>query len=164
VGDPLIDAALTRIAADRPRKPSDWVGKLRKGTRQAVLDRLVAAGTLNREERRVLLVFPGTRYPAPSGVEPPVETEARQRMGAAVRATGEVRDPRTAALCSLVAAVGLDRRVFADLPRRDVKRRLKEIGEGAWAAAAVRKAIQEVQAAVTAGIVASTAATTGGGS
>jgi hypothetical protein len=41
------------------------------------------------------------------------------------------------------------------------KRRLKEISQGSWAAAAVRQAIQEVQAAVTGAAVAVAAAGSG---
>ena len=75
-------------------------------------------------------VFPRTRYPAAQGVEPPVEAETRRRLRSAVAASGAV-ERRTAALCALVAATDLDRKVFADLDRKRVKARLKEIGEGA---------------------------------
>jgi hypothetical protein len=80
-------------------------------------------------------------------------------MWAAVAGSGAV-DPRTGALCALVAATDLDRKVFADLDRRQVKARLQEIGEGAWAAQAVKKTIEEIQAAVMVAIVASTTAAT----
>jgi hypothetical protein len=93
-------------------------------------------------------------------MEPAAETEARQRMRTAVNGTGSV-DPPTAALCGLVSAMRWERRAFPDLPRRQVKARLKEIRQGEWAAEAVKKAIDEVQAAVGAAIVASMAATGG---
>jgi Golgi phosphoprotein 3 (GPP34) len=164
VGHPLVDGALDRIRAEgKSRKPKDWVSKLSKHSRPAVLRQLVAAGTLESEEDKVLLVFSRTRYPSAHGVEPPAETEARQRMRAAVTGTADP-DARTAALCALVAAVGLDRKVFPHLPRKQVKERLKRIGEGAWAATAVKKAIEEVQAAITVAVVASTSAATAGGS
>src|SRR4051812_5709036 len=68
-GDPLVDRALDRIvSAARPRRPSQWVAKLAKDIRRPALDRLVADGVLTREQDRVLLVFPRTRYPAPGGV------------------------------------------------------------------------------------------------
>ena len=157
-GDPLIDQGLARIVADgRARKPGYWVSKFAKDTRGLVLDRLVADGVLQAEHGSFLGVFPRTKYPAPGGVEPSAEADARRRMRSAVSASGAV-DARTAALCALVAATGLDRKVFADLDRPRVKARLKEIGEGAWAAAAVKKAIQDVQAAVTASVIAATAA------
>ncbi|HET6529292.1 MAG TPA: GPP34 family phosphoprotein [Actinoplanes sp.] len=163
-GDPLIDRALERIAGDKPGKPGHWVSSFAKNTRDAVMDGLAAQGVVRREKDKVLLVFPRTRYPATHGVEPPAESEARQRMIAAVAGTGPV-EPRTAALCALVAATDLDKRVFRDMDRTQVKARLKEIGQGAWAATAVKKSIEEIQSAIMIAVVAgSTAATTGGGS
>ncbi|MFI5495394.1 GPP34 family phosphoprotein [Actinoplanes sp. NPDC051859] len=161
VGDPLVDDALARIVADpKSRKPGHWVTTFAKDARQRTLDRLVAAGVLTREQDKVLLVFPRTRYPAPHGVEPVPETEARQRLTAAVQDTGPV-EPRTAALCALVGATGMDRKVFRDLDRQQVKTRLAEISQGSWAAAAVKKAIEEIQAAIMIGAtVAATGAAT----
>jgi hypothetical protein len=159
-GDPLIDQALAQVVADdKPRAPGHWVNKFSKTVREQVMDGLVQQGVVNREKDKVLLVFPRTRFPAAHGVEPVAETEARQRMHAAVTSSGAV-EPRTAALCALIAATDQSRKVFPDLDHRQVKARLKEIGEGAWAATAVKKSIEEVQAAVMTAIIASTAATT----
>jgi len=69
-------------------------------------------------------------------------------------------EPRTAALCALVGATGMDRKVFADLDPKMVKRRLTEISEGSWAAAAVKATIDQVQAAVMVAVMAATTATT----
>jgi hypothetical protein len=161
-GDPLVDDALARMAAEsKARKPGHWVQKLAKGTRERVLDGLVARDVLRRDQGKVLWVFPRTIYPAPYGVEPAAETDARARLRAAVTASGEVA-ARTSALCALVAATGLERKVFADLDRKLVKARLKEISEGSWAAAAVKKTIDEIQAAVMVAVVASTAGATAG--
>jgi len=158
-GDPLVDQALGRIAADdKPRKPGYWVKKFAKDARRLTLDRLVEQEVLTREQDTVLLVFPRTRYPAAHGVEPVPETEARQRLTAAVSGTGPV-EPRTAALCALVAATNLDRKVFRTLDRERAKKRLKEISAGDWAATAVRKTIEEVQTAVIVAVVAASAAT-----
>jgi Golgi phosphoprotein 3 GPP34 len=160
-GDALVDQALERIAAaEKSRKPGYWVSKLAKDTRPRVLEKLVADGVLTMEKDRVLGVFPRLRYPAAQGSEPAVETDARQRMRAAVLGDGAV-EPRTAALCALVAATDLDRKVFADLDRKQVKARLKEISLGAWAAKAVQATIEEIQAAILIAIVAAT--TTGAG-
>ncbi|MEU8816450.1 GPP34 family phosphoprotein [Actinoplanes sp. NPDC048796] len=159
-GDTILDRALGRILAeDRNRRPGHWVTKFAKDTRPQVLDRLVADGVLTVEKDKVLWVFPRTRYPAANGVEPVAETEARQRMQAAVLEAGPV-DPRTAALCALVAATDLDRKVFTGLDRKVVQARLREIGAGSWAAAAVKKTLDEIQAAVMVAIVASTTAAT----
>ncbi|MCO8276526.1 GPP34 family phosphoprotein [Actinoplanes sp. TRM 88003] len=161
-GDPLLDGALMRITGDdKPRKPGHWVNKFAQDTRPQVLDRLVAEGILRTEKDKVLWVFPRTKYPAAHGVEPVQETAARDRMRQAVLGTGAV-EPRTAALCALVAATGLDGKVFAGLDRKVVQARLREISEGAWAAEAVKKTIDEIQAAVMVAIVASTTAATAG--
>jgi Golgi phosphoprotein 3 GPP34 len=161
-GDPLIDDALARIAAEpKERRPGAWVTRLAKQTRPRVLAKLVADEVLTVQKDKVLGVFPRKRYPAVNGVEPVAETEARERLRTAVRGTGAVH-ARTAALCALVSATDLDREVFAEQDRRQVKARLKEIGEGAWAATAVQKTIEEIQAAVLVAIVASTTAATAG--
>ncbi|GAA3935853.1 GOLPH3/VPS74 family protein [Actinoplanes auranticolor] len=152
-GDPLVDQALERIVADgRPRKPAHWVRKF-ADTRKPALDGLVDQGVLTREQDKVLLVFPRTRYPAPNGVEPVPETQARQRLTAAVSGTGPV-DPRTAALCALVAATNLDRKVFGSRDRKRVVERLREISAGDWAASAVRQTVEELQTAVIVAVVA----------
>jgi hypothetical protein len=153
-GDPLVDQALARIMADdKARKPGYWVKKFAKDARKLTLDRLVDQEVLIRQQDTVLLVFPRTRYPAPDGVEPVPETEARQRLTAAVSGTGPV-EPRTAALCALVAATNLDRKVFRTLDRERAKERLKEISAGDWAATAVRKTIEEIQTAVIVAVLA----------
>jgi hypothetical protein len=60
-------------------------------------------------------------------------------------------------LCSLLASAGLDRRLFPDLPRRELRRRLDEIAQGNWASAAVRQAVRDVQAATAAAVTAAVA-------
>ncbi|GAB2579921.1 hypothetical protein Aab01nite_56090 [Paractinoplanes abujensis] len=161
-GDPLVDAALMKIVAeDKPRKPGHWVSKFAQDTRPQVLDKLVADGILRTEKDKVLWVFPRTKYPAAHDVEPAQETAARERMRRAVLGSGPV-EPRTGALCALVAATDLDQRVFGDLDQKVARARLLEISEGAWAAEAVKRAIDEIQAAVLVAIVASTTAATAG--
>jgi hypothetical protein len=157
-GDPLVDQALARIVADdKARKPGYWVKKFAKDTRKLTLDRLVEQEVLVRRQDTVLLVFPRTRYPAPHGAEPVPETEARQRLTAAVSTSGPV-EPRTAALCALVAATNLDRKVFRTLDRGVTKQRLAEISAGDWAATAVKKTIEEIQTAVLVAVVAASTA------
>jgi plasmid stability protein len=158
-GDAMVDDALARIAADKGRRPGHWVTKLAKQARPQALGRLVDQGVLTVEKDRVLGVFPRTKYPAARGRSP--EAETRQRLAAAMAGDGPV-EPRTAALCALVGATGLDSEVFPGMDRRRVKARLKEVSEGAWAADAVRKAIEDIQVAVMAAIVASTTAATAG--
>ncbi|MFC8620195.1 GPP34 family phosphoprotein [Micromonospora purpureochromogenes] len=156
-GHPVLDDALATLAADgKRRKPKDWMSRLAKGLPDRVLAGLVDRGVLRRESDRVLLVFPRTRYPSPTGAEPAAETAARRRMRDAVVADGPV-DARTAALIGLARAVGLDRTLFREVPKERLTARVAEIAAGDWASAATKKAIEETQAAV---LVATTAATT----
>jgi hypothetical protein len=169
-GDAIVDAALVRIGADgQRRRPNDWIGRLTDGLRERLLERQIERGVLRRAEGRVLWVFPHTTYPTVDGATPAAEVATKQRLAAALDGDGGgdgvgdgVGDgdiaPRTAALCGLVAAAGLERQVFPDRPAKEVRRRLKEIADGDWASAAVKHAIDEVHGAI---IVASTAATTG---
>jgi hypothetical protein len=157
-GDALVDAALVQIGADQKRrKPNDWIGRLTDGLREKLLERQIEAGVLRREEGKVLWVFPHTTYPTVDGETPEAEVATRKRLASALDGDGPT-DPRTAALCGLVVAAGMERKVFPDRPAKEVRARLKEIADGEWASAAVKQAIDQVHGAI---IVASTAATTG---
>jgi hypothetical protein len=142
-------AALTAIAS-KPRRPRSWVQRLAKGARRRLLDDLVARGVLTEQEYRRLGVFPARRYPA---ADPAPREEIEGRLRAAV-VDGEQPDERTAALASMIAAAGLERRVFPQDDRKLVKRRLKEIAEGDAVAAAVRRTIRAAHAATMAAVTA----------
>ncbi|MGC9667949.1 GOLPH3/VPS74 family protein [Planosporangium sp. 12N6] len=160
-GDPVVDEALARIGAEH-RKPQDWVIRLAKGLPGRLLDGLVEAGVLRREQDRVLWVFPRTRYPSATGAQPEPETETRDRLRAAVTGDGPV-DPRTAALCALVRAVRLEKTAVPGVPAKQVRERLKAVADASWPAEAVRKAIEGVEAAVIATTTAAAAAATTAG-
>lgn len=104
-------------------------------------------------------MFPVRRYPA---INPRLEAAARTRLVLAV-VQGAEPEARTAALAALLDACGLARRTFPELGRRQLKARMKEIGEGQWASAAVRKAIQSMNSAVAASSAATAAASSASG-
>jgi Golgi phosphoprotein 3 GPP34 len=154
-GDALVDGALTRIAGEqRARKPDWWVGKLKTGVRDELLARLTKRGVLQMQRRKVWKLFPVRRYPT---LDAGIESAARSRLQSVV-GHGTQPDARTAALASLLDACGLARRTFPDLDRKQLKLRMKELGEGQWTSDAVRKAIQSIQAGVAAASVATSAA------
>ncbi|GAA1030245.1 hypothetical protein GCM10009557_21540 [Virgisporangium ochraceum] len=165
-GDPVLDETLSTVANDKKtRTPRDWLSRL-PGDKlhQRLLDDLVAAGVLTREQDKVLWVFPRTRYPSAHGVQPPQETDARARLNAALDGPDPV-DPRTSALAALVQAAGLSGKVFDGRKGRDVKRRIQEMSEasvasGQWASEGVRKAIEQVEAALITTMIATTVVTT----
>jgi hypothetical protein len=154
-GDPVLDEVLTKIAAAaKPAPPQDWVQELTL-LRERLLGRLVERGVLRRERDKVLLVFPRTRYPASTGGEPAVETETRRELQSAVDGAGPV-DPRTAALCALVRAAGLDGVVFPGRPSEQLRERLAAIASTAWPDRAVGQALKELEEAIIQMVITST--------
>ena len=148
-GDDVLDDALGIIDDKEGRKPQHVLGTLAKRLRDRLLERLADRGVLERREERILGVFPTTRWPAADARR---EAEVRSQLDAALL-LGKEPDARTGALVAMLSAIDAVPKV-ADTPdRRAVRRRAKEIAESAWAAEAVRKAVESVQAATTAVIV-----------
>jgi Golgi phosphoprotein 3 (GPP34) len=161
VADPRLDEVARVVHG---RKPKDAVGKVggasawrdRAGDiKDAVLADLVDEGVLRHQPGKVLGLFPTHAWPL---ARPEVEQEVRTRVRAAV-VQGVQPDARTAALVALLHAVDLLPRLFPDQPRREVRARAAVVSEGDWGGEAVRRAVQDVQTAVTAAVVASTAGT-----
>jgi Golgi phosphoprotein 3 (GPP34) len=154
-GDPALDEALRRIAARPGRKPQAVVGFLRKGLRSTLYERLVAGGVLRAESTRALGVFPTTRWPS---LDPTHERALRQALYDAL-VVGVEPQPRVAAVVSLLLAIrAVPKVVGRGQDKKLVQARARQIAEGAWAAAAVRKAVDAVHAATVAAISAATAA------
>lgn len=151
--DPLLDGALSRLDTTRPPAAARAVERLVKGTRQALLARIVAAGFVREEHRTVLRIFGVTRWPA---ARPDHEAMVRRRLHA-VLVDGEPADQRTAALISLLVAVDAVPKVVSAPDRRALVRRAKAVADGEWAGAAVRKAVNAVNAAVVAAVAAAAA-------
>jgi hypothetical protein len=135
-GDPVVDARLAAIAADKPRSAHAAVEWTAKRLLPTVRDGLVAAGVLRHERGKALGIFPVDRYrpqhrSAAAGI--------RTRLASAVR-TGRF-DERTAALLALVAAVRMEKAVFADRQTRPSRKEFKAFAEAHWVGAATRKAV-----------------------
>ncbi|WP_245691291.1 GOLPH3/VPS74 family protein [Sinosporangium album] len=158
VGDDELDSALTKIAESRTeRKPDWWVYKFYTSKlRQRLLTRLAERGVLSEERVKVLGFIPLNRYPER---DPSIEQAVRARVTDVLG--GAEPDERVAVLLSLLKACRLDRKAFPDAD----KQRIKEITEGEWAGAAVKKTIDSINAVVivtvTTGVIVGTA---GGGS
>jgi hypothetical protein len=156
-GDAILDQRLALLAEKSGQKPKNLMSKLSKGLRDQVLARLAERGVLEADKDKILGLFPVTRWPAKDARH---EEEVRTALGSVLK-LGTQPDERTAALIALLSALNVVPKVITDaVDNKALKRRAKEIAESEWAAAAVRKAIQEMQAAVTAAIVASTSAAT----
>jgi hypothetical protein len=145
------------------RKPKDAISRIsglsgwhnRAGDlREMLLADLAAAGVLRLEEGRVLGVFRTTAWkPGDTAIESSLVGRVRSAL-----LDGTPPDDRTAALISILHAIDLLPGLLPDADKRAIRRRGKEISESDWGAAAVRKAVQEVQTVMVAIIVTTTVA------
>ena len=159
--DPLLRTAYDTVAGKR-RSAQDLVSRLGKGLRPTLGDRLVARGILEREESRVLGVFPRTTWPTADAQH---ERRVRTELQAAL-VQGVDPDDRTRALVALLSALSIAHKVVdhQGLSGGAVRKRAKEVAQGDWAAKAVRDAIQASTAAVMAGVAAAGVAASSSGS
>jgi hypothetical protein len=162
--DPLLDEALDVVAAREGKKPDTVVQPLGKKLRDRLYLRLAEQGVLRSERGKVLGVFPTQRWPtADAAHERQLRVELEQAL-----LTGLQPRERVAALVSLLHALRAVHKVVRPkdhgLSKRDLDRRAKEIAEGDWGSAAVRKAVDAMTAATTAAVAAATSAAVIGGS
>jgi hypothetical protein len=160
-GDEVLDAALRILVERQGSKPSAVIRPLGKNLRPVLYQRLAAGGVLRAGQGRALGIFPTRTWPAQ---DPSHEAEVRQRVTQALVGTA-APDERTAALIALLHALKCEHKVVdprsCQLSRRQLRARAAEIAQGNWASEAVRKAIDEMIAAVAAASAAATAATSG---
>ena len=153
--DVLADAL--RVVEEKPRAAGDLANRIGDGLKERLGDRLVERGVLERQDDRVLGLFPRTRWPARSVAD---EAAVRTRLEDVV-VRGADPDERTMALAALLQA--LDRLApvlgLRGADAREAKRRVKDLTAGDWAAKAVREAVQAAVVAMTSATT--IAATTG---
>jgi hypothetical protein len=140
-----------RRIGERPKKPEGVLPVLAKGLRVRLLERLVQRGIVRSEEGRVLGIFPTHSWPA---IDSDHERQVRAGLHD-VLVVGRTPAPREAALVSLLQAIDQVPKVLGsvDVSARNLRRRAKEISEGGFADVAVRKAVQAVNAAMTAAVM-----------
>ncbi|OZD58056.1 GOLPH3/VPS74 family protein [Rhodococcus sp. 06-1460-1B] len=153
-GDPPADPLLRRVfdlvaTASRSMKPQKVIEKSQKNLAKELAARLVAQGFVTEKQDKVWGLFPTTTWPAR-------DTSREKVLRDALRSAlvdGTTPTPHSAALISLISAVDLTHKVIVDADKKVLKTRAKQIAEGEWAGAAVRKAVSDVNAAVTAAIM-----------
>jgi hypothetical protein len=140
------------VVAEKERSAQDLVGRLGEGLVQTLGDRLADRGVVERRQSRLLGMLPRTRWPAADSTH---EAQVRAAL-TSVLVQGTTPDGRSGALIAALAAVGRAHKVVdhRGMSRRDVKQRAREVSEGAWAASAVRNAVQGTHAAVAAAVAA----------
>ncbi|MFC7448156.1 GOLPH3/VPS74 family protein [Rhodococcus daqingensis] len=155
--DPILARAVARIRESKPLKPERAIEKIDQRLREAVLQRIVERGWVHEARSRLLGIFPTKVWPA---VDESHERAVRDELRAAL-VDGATPSERTAALISLLSAVDAAAKVVTDGDRRAIKKRAKEIAEGEWAGAAVRRTVEAVNAAIIVAVI--IPATTAGG-
>lgn len=158
VGDPVLDAALSRIVAAGPKKPENVLPSLKKDLRPALYSRLSQAGILRFEEGRVLGIFPSRRWPAAdSAYERQVLAGLRD-----VLIVGRAPTEREAGVIALLHAVDQVPKVLgtAEVSARELRRRAKVAVSTGLADTAVLKAVQAMNAAVMTAVLVSTTVAT----
>lgn len=148
-GDEFLDRHLNEVlASSRPRTARFWITRWRRRYRwfqPIVLQNLVDLGVLQRQEQRILGLFPTQRYFL---TDESIQREIVQQVRAAVL-EGTGLDSRMAALISLMQASHLTDAVFRPEERPEARSRIRAIAEGELVGQAVSKAIFTVQATTT---------------
>ena len=159
--DEVLDAALQILIARQGSKPSAVIKPLARNIRPVLYQRLAASGVLRAAQGRTLGIFPARTWPAQ---DPSHEAETRQLVTQALIQPA-APDERTAALIALLHALRCEHKIVDprahQMSRRQLRARASDIAQGNWASAAVRKAIDEMIAAVAAASAAATAAASG---
>ena len=152
-GDEFLDRHLNEVlASSRPRTARFWITRWRRRYRwfqPVVLQNLVDLGVLERQEQRILGLFPTQRYFL---TDESIQREIVQQVRAAVL-EGIGLDSRMAALISLMQASHLTDAVFRPEERPEARSRIKAIAREELVGQAVSKAIFTVQATATLGAI-----------
>lgn len=149
-GDDVLDDALARLAGRKPDKPKNVLGRLAKGLRPRLLERLAGRGLVRRTEQRVLGVFPVVTWPSADGRR----TEELRRTLREVLVVWRAATDREASLISLLHAVDRVPAVLPDtgLRKSELRRRAKAASSQNFAADAVRRAVEEAVMAALAAV------------
>jgi hypothetical protein len=161
-GDAVLDAALEIVIAHQGKKPSTVIRPLSKNLRQTLYQRLADSGVVRAGQGKILGIIPTHRWPAQDASH---EAEVR-RLVAQALGQQMAPDTRTGALIALLHALRCEDKIVDPgqygLSKRELRARAEEIAKGNWASEAVRKAIEEMMAAVVAATTAASVATTAG--
>lgn len=155
-GDPLLDPWLAIIAAEKISHPvAHWLSVLadrQQEIEQPALERLIARGILQRQDKKILWVIGLRRYPTVDGHE---RTEVRTRLGQLILGD-DIPDPRDAMLISLLSGCRLTDKIFAGPEFTSRGKRLETLAKtdlvGREVAAATTEAIDALTGAMNAAV------------
>jgi hypothetical protein len=145
--DEILDEVLAKVrSSKRTHSLRHWVLRLgRSGgkIKKKLLTRLVEKRILQREEQRLLWIFPMQHFPE---ADSRPEFEIRRRIRSGIL-RGRTRDERSAALISLACACDLIGVVFEKEERRDAKKSAKEIAKSQPVGSAVAQTVAAIKTA-----------------
>ena len=124
IGHPAADRLLADLDLLPPKRPSAVIG-WNKHLRDPLLDELVDAGVLRRQQDRLLRLIPDLKHPT---VDPEPEQEVRARLAHALT-DPRAASARTAGLARIVAAIGAVKWAFpsvSPLTRAGQLRKLRQ--------------------------------------
>jgi hypothetical protein len=158
--DPVLINALQSIA-QKERSAQNLVDRLGKGLKTTLGDRMAKRGLLERHDTAALGLVTHKRWTV---LDSSHKQDLRHGI-TTVLVQQQTPDERTGALIALLSSVDRAHRLVGDtgIPNRELKKRAKQIAEGAWAAEAVRDAVAATTTAVTAATIAAVAASSSGG-
>ena len=149
-GDEVLDEALLRIEAKAGKKPKDALAAIGKGMPALLLERLSAKEVVQEDRHEVLGVRIWSGWPL---VDPAPRDDLRAEL---LRVLTGVQEPdaRTGALISLLQATSawgsaLPKDVRPGVKANEIRASAKKISKGRWGSQAVKKAIDEITAAIT---------------
>lgn len=152
-GDDILDSVLERLPKVEGKKAEWAIPVAYKGARDALTERLAAAGILTKEKRKVLGIFPSTSWPTADGGP---EAELRSRI-TAVLDGGEQPDQLVGCVIAMAQAANV---LSVLVPTKDkelrkarsdrAKKLATAEGQGGWAIGATTAAVQATMVALTA--------------
>jgi hypothetical protein len=143
--EPLLDDAVSVLAAKQGKNPKAVVRALSKGLRSRLTAWLVEQGTLREQRGRILGLVSASRWPSSDSAH---EDSMRALLVDALR-TGSTDDAHIAALVSLLHALKAVTKVVDPAQLGMTKKELnaKRIADGDWASEAVRGTSSSCRAA-----------------
>lgn len=133
---PLLVEALRRVSMKAGSSPATAMRTLTSGLRGQVSDNLINAGIVDREDSRMLGLFPVSCLP----VRDVAYVSALKEHMAAVLIEADP-DERTCTLICLLSSFNVLNRVLEVPNRRAVRRRARQIFRGEWQASALSAAV-----------------------
>lgn len=148
LGDNLLDPTLKKLSeAEDTKDARYWVEYCASDAdqiRNQALNRLCAAGILEKQDDRFLWVFKTRRYPIRDGK---VDREVKHRI-MSILFTDEIPEPRDIVIVGLVDACGLFRHLLSEREHKGARERIQMIRKMDLIGQAVTNSVREIEASL----------------